>query len=53
MSKPPASGPEGDAGPDSNNKTGTEPHGEAGKKKAMEDAQEDAAEERATEGGYQ
>lgn len=53
MSKPPASGPEGDAGPDSNKKTGSEPHGDAGKKKAMEEAQEDAAEERATEGGYQ
>lgn len=53
MSKPPASGPEGDAGPNSKNKTGTEPHGEAGKKKAMEEAQDAAAGERATEGGYQ
>lgn len=53
MSKPPASGPEGDAGPDSNSKTADEPHGEASKKKAMEEAQEDAADERASEGGYQ
>jgi len=53
MSKPPASDPEGDAGPDSNNKTGTEPLGEVGKNKAIEEAQEDAADERATDGGYQ
>lgn len=53
MSRPPASGPEGDAGPDSNNKTDTKPKDGTGKSKAMEDAQEDAAEERATEGGYQ
>lgn len=53
MSQSPASGPEGGVGADSHNKTDTEPHGEAGKKKAMEEAQEDAAEERANEGGYQ
>jgi len=53
MSKPPASGPEGDSGPDLNNKTDTKPKDQGGEEKAMEEAQEDAAEERATEGGYQ
>lgn len=53
MSKPPASGPEGDTGPDSNNQTDTKPKDGTGGKNAMEEVQEEAAEERASDRGYQ
>jgi hypothetical protein len=53
MSKPPASGPEGDAGPDPKDKADTQAKNERDKEQAMEEAQEEAAEDRATEGGYQ
>lgn len=58
MSTPP-SDPKADADPKmkpdggADDKSQQRDHGEAGKKKAMEEAQEDAADERATEGGYQ
>jgi hypothetical protein len=53
MSKPQASGPGSDVESGSNTKTDTQPKDGCDESKAMEEAQQDAAEERATEGGYQ
>lgn len=50
MSKPPVSGPEGDFGLDSNNKTDAKPKDGDGQEKAMEG---DDAKERTSESDYQ